>query len=156
MLSPTLTAQSAQATNSILFKTLMIKTKTEAGTMFAIGVDNREYWLTAKHILTGRKTGPPGEVKEKTVSLDVLDPIGEAIKWNPVQFAVIDAGKDVDIVVLVPNIKLQDLGLRDLPVSSGSFGIGGECSFLGYPYASAWTAPFSDMPGSAPYHCRPS
>ena len=134
----------------------MIKTKTEAGTMFAIGVDNREYWLTAKHILTGRKTGPPGEVKEKTVSLDVLDPIGEAIKWNPVQFAVIDAGKDVDIVVLVPNIKLQDLGLRDLPVSSGSFGIGGECSFLGYPYASAWTAPFSDMPGSAPYHCRPS
>jgi hypothetical protein len=114
VLSPTLNAQSAQPTSNILFKTLMIKSKTEAGTMFAIDVDNREYWLTAKHILTGRKTGPAGELKEKAVSLDVLDPIGDTIKWNPVQFAVIDPGKDVDIVVLVPNIKLQDVGPPDL------------------------------------------
>jgi hypothetical protein len=138
-------------TNNILFKTLMIKTKTEAGTMFAIDVDNREYWLTAKHILTGRKKGPSGEVKEKNVSLDVLDPLGDTIKWNPVRFAVIEPGKDVDIVVLVPNVKLQDIGLRDLQVSSGSFGIGGECSFLGYPYASTWTATFSNTTGSTPY-----
>jgi len=122
----------------------MIKSKIEAGTMFSIEVDSREYWLTAKHIVTGRKSGPAGEVSEKTVSLDVLDPTGDAIKWNSVQFAVIDPGKDIDIVVLVPNAKLQDIGIPSLKVSSGTFGMGEECSFLGFPFASTWTATFSN------------
>lgn len=126
----------------------MIKSKTEAGTMFSIEVDSREYWLTAKHILTGRKSGPAGEVNEKTASLDVLDPIGDTIKWNSIQFAVIDPGKDIDIVVLVPTIKLQDIGIPSLKVSSGSFGMGEECSFLGFPFANTWTATFSN---STPY-----
>src|ERR1700730_11256701 len=101
-------AQSAQPTNNILFKTLMIKSKTEKGTMFSIEVDNREYWLTAKHIFTGLKSGPAGEVREKAVTLDVLDPIGDAIKWNSIQFTVIDPGKDIDIVVLVLTTNLQE------------------------------------------------
>lgn len=137
-------AQSAQPTNNILFKTLMIKSKTEAGTMFSVQVDGREYWLTAKHILTGRKSGPAGEVKESTVTLDVLDPIGEAIKWNTDKFAVIDLGKDIDIVVLVPKTKLQEIGIPSLKISSGGFGIGQECSFLGYPFANTWTATFNN------------
>ncbi len=137
-------AQSAHPTNNILFKTLMIKSKAEKGTMFSIEVDNREYWLTAKHILTGRKTGLAGEVKESSISVDVLDPIGEAIKWNTIQFAVIDPGKDIDIVVLVPNVKLQDIGIRSLRVSSEDFGMGHECSFLGYPFATTWTATFQN------------
>jgi hypothetical protein len=137
-------AQSAQPTNDIMFNTLMIKNKTEAGTMFAIEVDNREYWLTAKHIVTGRKSGPAGEVNEKTVSIDVLDPIGDAIKWNPIEFTVIDPGKDIDILVLVPNTKLPDEGIRSLKVFSGSIGMGQECSFLGFPFANTWTATFSN------------
>jgi hypothetical protein len=134
-------AQSAQPTNDILFRTLMIKSKTEAGTMFSIQVDDGEYWLTAKHILTGRKSGPVGEFSDKTVSLDVLDPIGEAIKWNSIQFTVIDPGKDIDIVVLVPKTTIQDVvEIASLRVSSRNFGIGQECSFLGFPYANTWTA----------------
>jgi hypothetical protein len=151
MCSSSLDAQSAQPTNNILFKTLMIKSKTDAGTMFSVDVDNREYWLTAKHILTGRKSGPAGEVSQKTVALDVLDPIADTIKWTLIRFAVIDPGKDIDIVVLVPEIKLQDLNIPSLKVSSGSFGIGGECSFLGFPYASTWTANFSSSTGSIAY-----
>jgi hypothetical protein len=112
--------------------------------MFSIEVDNREYWLTAKYILTGRKSGPAGEVSEKTISLDVLDPIGDAIKWNTIQFVVMDPGKDVDIVVLVPNTKLQDVGIPSLKVSSGNMGMGQECSFLGFPFANTWTATFSN------------
>jgi hypothetical protein len=138
------TPQSAQPTNNIMFKTLMIKTKTETGTMFSIEVDGREYWLTAKHILTGRQSGPAGEIGEKTASLDVLDPIGDSIKWNPTRFTVIDPGKDIDIVVLVPGAKLQDIGLPSLKVSSGDFGMGQECSFLGFPFAGTWTATFSN------------
>jgi len=123
---------------------MMIKSKTEAGTMFSIDVDAREYWLTAKHILTGRRSGPAGEFSERTVSLDVLDQIGSAIKWNSIQFAVIDPGKDIDIVVLVPTSNLQVVGIPSLKVSSGNFGMGQECSFLGFPYANTWTGTFSD------------
>jgi hypothetical protein len=137
-------AQSAQPTNDILFKTLMVKSNTEAGTMFSIDVDGREYWLTAKHILTGRKSGPAGEISEKAVSLDVLDPIGEAIRWNPIQFTVIDPGKDIDIVVLVPNIELQTVPIPSLKVASTGMGMGQECSFLGFPFANTWTATFSN------------
>lgn len=152
-------AQSAQPTNQILFRTLMIKSKYDAGTMFSIEVDSREYWLTAKHILTGRKSGPAGEVNEKTVSLDVLDPIGDTIKWNTDQFSVIDPGKDVDIVILVPATDLlPGIPLPSLKVSSGSYGMGEECSFLGFPYANTWTAIFSTsnpIPYKMPYikHC---
>ena len=138
-------AQSAQPTNDILFRTLMIKSKTEAGTMFSVEVDDREYWLTAKHILTGRKTWPAGEWTEKTASLDVLDPKGPAISWNPSDFSVIDPGKDIDIVVLVPKNKIKNVvEIRSLKISSGSFGMGQECSFLGFPFANTWTATFSD------------
>lgn len=137
-------AQSAQPTNDILFRTLMIKSKTEAGTMFSVEVDDREYWLTAKHILTGRKTPPAGEWTEKTVSLDVLNPIGAATSWNPTEFSVIDPGKDIDIVVLVPKDKIKDVvEIRSLKISSGGFGMGQECSFLGFPFANTWTATFS-------------
>jgi hypothetical protein len=146
-----LDAQSAMPTTNILFKTFMIRTKTDEGTMFSIDVDDREYWLTAKHILTGRKSGPAGEVTEKSVSLDVLDPVGEAVKWNPVEFTVIDPGKDIDIVVLVPESPLQEPPIPSLKVLSGNVGMGGECSFLGYPYANTWTATFSNSAGSAAY-----
>lgn len=96
--------------------------------MFSIDVDNREYWLTAKHILTGRKTGPAGEVMEKNVSLDVLDPVGRSVEWNTVRFAVIDPGKDIDIVVLVPQSPLRnEVPIRSLQTSQGSFLMGGEC-----------------------------
>jgi hypothetical protein len=112
--------------------------------MFSVQVDEREYWLTAKHILTGHKSGPAGEVKEKSIALDVLDPIGDEIKWRTLQFAVIDPGKDIDIIVLVPVINLQDIGIPSLKISSGEFGMGQECSFLGYPFANTWTATFQN------------
>jgi hypothetical protein len=52
--------QSAQATKSALFRTFMIETNVGRGTAFSIDVDNREYWITAKHMFTGVKTGPAG------------------------------------------------------------------------------------------------
>lgn len=146
-----LPAQSARPTTNILFKTFMIRTKTDAGTMFSINVDDREYWLTAKHILTGRKSGPAGEVKEKTVSLQVLYPLGDTEEWNTVQFTVMDPGKDVDIVVLVPTSPLDEPAFPSLKAASGNVGMGGECSFLGYPYASTWTATISGSGGSTAY-----
>lgn len=132
-------AQSAMPTVNALFNTRMIMSKSDKGTMFPVDVDNREYWLTAKHILTGRKSEPAGQVTAKSVSLSVLNPIGEDIKWDSTDFTVVDPGKDIDIVVLIPKPQLLQVPLPPLKMAIGSFFIGGECSFLGFPYANTWT-----------------
>jgi hypothetical protein len=129
-----LSAQSAQATNNILFRTVMVKTSKDFGTMFSIEVDSREYWLTAKHVLTGAKHPPFGSITEKKVSLSVLDPFASEIKWSPFEFSVIDPGNDIDIVVLVPKQSIQYFPIATLPIK-GDAPVGGECEFLGFPFA---------------------
>jgi hypothetical protein len=75
--------------------------------MFSIDVDGREYWLTVKHILTGAKHPPYGTIAAKTVSLSVLDPTNPDVKWDTYKFTVIDPGKDIDIVALAPDKRIQ-------------------------------------------------
>jgi hypothetical protein len=130
-----LSAQSAQATNNILFRTVMVKTSKDFGTMFSIEVDSREYWLTAKHVLTGAKHPPFGSITTKQISVSVLDPFAVEIKWTPFDFSVIDPGKDIDIVVLAPKHSIQFFPIGTLPIKSDA-PVGGECEFLGFPFAN--------------------
>ena len=64
----------AQPTSNALFRTVRIQSKYGTGTTFAIEVDDREYWITAAHILTGSKSKPFGRVTEKKVELQLLNP----------------------------------------------------------------------------------
>jgi len=141
-------AQLAQATTGILFRTVMIKTATEQGTMFSIDVDGREYWLTAKHLLTGAKHPPFGPVKEKMVSLYVLDPMHPGTEWDSYKFTVIDPGEEIDIVALAPEKRIQQFPVPSLAVSAEQATIGGECEFLGFPFANSWRA---ELPGGQSY-----
>src|SRR5260370_27602125 len=113
----------------------MFEKKTDRGTMFSLDVDQREYWITAKHILTGKKRPPHGSIAPQIVDLRVLDPAGPGESWLPLKFSVLDAGKDVDIVVLIPTSNL----LQN-PSSSPLYGkevmVGGNCQFLGLPYGA--------------------
>jgi hypothetical protein len=136
--------QSAQATNAALYRTFMIGTATERGTVFSIDVDNREYWITAKHLFTGVKTGPAGVYAPKTVTANILSQNGEGEnqhdqKWLTQTFTVIDPGKDIDILVLVPANPLLPPEVS-LDSSAGGIGIGGDCEFLGFPYGGGWKA----------------
>ena len=63
---------------------------------------DREYWVTAKHILTGAEHPLYGSITAKSGSLRLLNPGGEGQQWIPVTFSVIDPGRDIDIVVLAP------------------------------------------------------
>jgi len=163
--------QSAQATQQALFRTFMIETNFGRGTTFSIDVDNREYWITAKHMFTGIKTGPAGVFTEKTVRANILSQIGDGdeghdLHWMTETFSVIDPGKDIDILVLVPGHLLLDFP-RDfnLKVGAEGVGLGGDCEFLGFPYGGGWKTQFSDgtHPDTKswlwlPYikHCTPS
>lgn len=131
--------QSAQPTSNILSRTFMAQTTSDRGTIFSIDVDNREYWITAKHLLTGAKHPPYGSYANPSATLDILNPGAEGQQWITVTFSVTDPGKDIDIIVLMAP---QPLLIKPLPLNTGSTGVimGGECEFLGFPYGGGWRA----------------
>jgi hypothetical protein len=165
-------AQSAQATGEALFHTFMIATNFGRGTTFSIDVDNREYWITAKHIFTGIKTGPAGEFSTKMVQANILSQTGDGDEghdqhWTTETFTVIDPGKDVDILVLVPDHLLLPYPRgTSVNAENTSVGLGGDCEFLGFPYGGGWKTQFQNDPKDPdkkywvwlPYvkHCTPS
>jgi hypothetical protein len=146
-------AQSTVVNRAALMQTRLVETTKGIGTAFAIEVDNREYWITAKHIFTGIEDGPPGVFPSKTVQANLLDPYGgdtagPGKKWKTVTFTTIDPGKDIDILVLAPEHPLLGsfppgslkAGTEELNSSNRTplLPIGGDCEFLGYPYGGGW------------------
>jgi hypothetical protein len=150
----------AYPTGNVLSRTTMVESHFGRGTMFSIDVDGREYWITAKHVITGAKHPPYGSVDTTTkVSLKVLDPSENEERWLTVLFSVIDAGKDIDVVALAaPNPLLQN----PLPTASLEIKgvlLGGDCEFLGFPFGGGWRAKFENGQGYwMPYvkHCTVS
>jgi len=125
-------------TGGILFRTVKVHSlKGGFGTMFSIVVDGREYWITAKHIITGK---PNGEVPLQRISLDVQNPVGKEEKFESYSFQVFDTETIADVVVLVPDASVQKISIGSVQVSSEKATIGGECQFLGFPFAQSWTA----------------
>ena len=100
-------SQAATPTNNIVFRITMIKSQCFEGTTFSLDVDNREYWSTAKHILTCAKHPPYGTVG-KSASLQLLKPGAPGLEWVSENFSVIDPGSTVDIVILAATEPLLD------------------------------------------------
>jgi hypothetical protein len=121
----------------------MIQSHYYRGTAFSVDVDHREYWITAKHILTGAKHPPYGTVKDQSVALSLLNPASEQEQWIPITFSVIDPGQDIDIVALAAPHPILDDPLPSEPVGTPpTLQIGSDCSFLGFPFGGSWRATF--------------
>lgn len=80
----------------------MVRSKYGQRTIFSVVVDHREYFITAKHVLTGAEHPPYGSIKTKSVTIKILYPAAKRDPWLPETFRVIDPGNNVDIVVLAP------------------------------------------------------
>jgi hypothetical protein len=148
--------QSARPTFNALSRTFMVQTTTERGTIFSIDVDGREYWITAKHLLKGLKHPPYGEFKEKSATVQILNPGLERQQWLTETFSVIDPGNNIDILVLVPSHLILD---KPIPLNVGDdVPMGGDCEFLGFPYGGGWRAKFDKQFYWLPYmkHCTVS
>jgi hypothetical protein len=143
LLAAAVFAQSMPTTN-ILTRMTMIQSRYGRGSVFSIDVDQREYWITAKHILTGAKHPPYGSVTDKSVSLSILDPGASQERWIPITFSVIDPGSNVDIVVLAAPTPLLSNPFPSAAVTSAGVTLGGECEFLGFPYGGGWRANFDN------------
>ena len=118
----------------------MVESQDGRASTFSIDVDNREYWITAKHVLTGAKHPPYGSVTAKSVSLKLLNPGGEGLEWIPVTFSVIDTGPDIDIVVLAAPQPVLTKPIPSVLTDTTGLLLGGDCEFLGFPYGGGCRA----------------
>lgn len=127
-----------QPTSNILTRISMLESAFGRGTVFSIDVDKREYWITAKHVLTGAEHPPYGSINKRSERLKIL----QGHEWLTVDFSVLDPGEDIDIVVLAPSRLLLNNPLPSLTPSRNGVMMGGNCQFLGYPSGNGWPVTF--------------
>lgn len=136
----------AQPTTALFARVLMVQSAHDRGTIFALNVDQREYWITAKHILTGKKHPPHGTLENKSTLLQILNPGVEGEQWVSVTFSVIDPGNDVDIVVLAPPNPLFGEAASTISTGSDNVVLGGDCEFMGFPFGAGWHGTYNGKP----------
>jgi hypothetical protein len=130
----------AQPTVNILQRVMMIEYNKERGTVFSMDIEGREYWVTARHILTGAKSKPFGRYPDKTVDVKLLNPGGDGEQWLSEKFKVLQPVEDVDVAVLVPIANILTDVQPSPPAKSEGMLFGGNCEFLGYAYGGGWRA----------------
>jgi hypothetical protein len=149
-------ALSGQSTVNIFDRVLMIESAHGRASTFALDVDDREYWITAKHVITGASHPPYGSVSVRAIDLKLLNPASEVEDWLPITFTLIDTSKDVDIVVLYAPRPILTDPASSPPGDSTAATVGGNCQFLGFPFGGGWRGSLSGGKRSwMPYikHC---
>ncbi len=112
--------KSQEVSSNILQRVFLIKYGTEAGASFTIDVENRQYLITAKHLVNGIKEGDTVEIFHEN-------------QWKSVKVRPLYVEPpDVDIIILVLPIQISpayplELGINGLYVSQTIY-------FLGFPY----------------------
>src|SRR4030042_4574299 len=105
---------------NILNRIFLIKFKDDYGSAFTIEVDNRQYLITAKHIVEG--------IGDKGTILIFHDSIWKTLEVR----TVYSDNSAIDIVVLIPPFQLSrayDIGtIEEGPI------LGQDVYFLGFPY----------------------
>ena len=106
------------------------KTKSVTGTCFTINVDNRQYVITAQHLL-----------RYKDKHDDYWEFLGDTIdikfnkRWNPIPIKVIGhCAQEIDISVLTAQIAIPLLGGYEFPTDKNQIWYGDEMYFLGFPH----------------------
>jgi hypothetical protein len=125
----------------------MVESQYGRGSIFSIDVDEREYWITARHILTGVDDGPPfGSITTEPLELQILDADATSnhLLWRPMNFTVIDPGDQrADVMVLAPPRPILDNPLPSMVAGSNGAVFGGDCQFLGFAYGGGWRSPIA-------------
>jgi S1-C subfamily serine protease len=113
----------AQVTGNVISRVFEVRLGVETGSAFVVDYQDRQYVVTADHIVRGAQGAFDIEVRSPADS-----------KWRSLEVSVIH-GPDpcMDIAVLVP--KEAKLSAAD-PVLTGGFNflMGQEAYFLGFPY----------------------
>ena len=107
----------------ILARVFPIRVGTEQGTCFVVDVNERQYLVTARHVVAGARPGESVEIYRHNT-------------WHPITYKPIFPKSDkIDAVALVLDTALTPK--LALPVGMGGIVIGQKVFFLGYPFGLA-------------------
>jgi Trypsin-like peptidase domain len=120
-------AEKYNVAGNVFVNTLIIQTSDGQGTGFTIDVDNRQYLITARHIVDGM--GPEG-----VVGIGIFDDVGKVV-FKPYTMQIFRCGGSVDIAVLIPPVRLTFSDTME-PVDSSGFIVGQDAYFVGFPFRS--------------------
>lgn len=109
----------AQITSNVFLRVLKIRVGNDVGTAFTLDVDQRQYVVTAKHIV--------GDLPLDT-SIDIYT----SGAWNAEHVKAFHAAKGIDVSVLVPD-RLLTVTFPLEPKQAGVY-FGEDAYFLGFPY----------------------
>ena len=120
-------------TANVFRRTFFIKFGNSKGTAFAIDIENRQYLITARHVVEGVNDKDKIEIyHEKT--------------WKPISIVVVGMGKaeklDTDIAVLATDVKLAPS--HPLPATADELVFGQRVYFLGFPFGLHTTTKISN------------
>ena len=105
---------------NVLQRTFRLRYGDNMGTGFTIDVDNRQYLITAHHVMPSVKAN------------DSLL-VHHANQWKHLDITLVGhGGPDFDVTVLALPVQLGPL--HPLIPSSGGMALGQDVYFLGYPY----------------------
>jgi len=106
--------------SGMLYSVCPFKYKTEAGTCFVINIDNRQYIITARHLVPDIKKGDSVQLYfNQNWNNFIIEPL-------------FPKNAKTDIAALAADHQITPL--LDIPVSSESIIIGQDVFFLGFPY----------------------
>jgi len=115
---------SGQVVSNVLLRVLMIKTPAAGtGSAFTLDIGNRQYLITAKHMVQG--------LSDKDTIL-----LRENKAWAPIQVSIFRCADPVDIAVLIPPRVLTTTLLLE-PATLKGVTFTQEVYFLGFPYGSS-------------------
>ena len=104
---------------NIIFRTIHIRRNGATGTSFVLDVDNKQYYITARHVVEGMMTGDTIEINYKK-------------NWNQHSVVIVGHSPYSDISVLsIPTGKV--LG-ESMLASSDQIYYGQDIFFLGFPF----------------------
>ena len=104
---------------NIIFRTIHIRRNGATGTSFVLEVDNKQYYITARHVVEGMMTGDTIEINYKK-------------NWNQHSVVIVGHSPYSDISVLsIPTGKV--LG-ESMLASSDQIYYGQDIFFLGFPF----------------------
>jgi hypothetical protein len=116
-------SMAGQLTSNVFRRTFFIQYGEERGTAFTIDVDEREYLVTASHVVEGIADG--GEIQ-----------IRKGEKWLPLKITkVLKCDDPIDITVLVPPEQIS-VNFELEPTMDGAQ-FGQELYFVGFPYGDS-------------------
>jgi hypothetical protein len=126
----------AQVPSNVYTRVLMVQVGDKRGTAFTMEVDQRQYLVTAKHMVAGLK--PEDSIE-----------IFKGGQWSAINIKVFRCDDPVDIAVLVPPTQLTPtFSLEPVTMQHGYF-VGQDAFFAGFPFGLSM--PGRDLNGPFPF-----